>query len=143
MKDANNNQILHFGKIIERNAEKGYIKLKIKDSHDCESCPAINLCNHLSLEDNVIIISTEVDFEIGEQVKVIATEVIQRKAIMLAVAYPCIILVLTMTLTYILTMNESIAAIAGLLLMITFFIVLYLIRNKIAREFKFEIIRIK
>lgn len=137
--DINNQQILHRGKIIECNSEKGHVRLQIEDSHDCGSCPAAKLCNHGSSEKNILTIKTDENFKVGEQVEVVATELMHRKAILLAVVYPCIILIVAMTLTFLLTQSESTAALVGLLLMISFFVVLYLVRNKIAREFTFRI----
>lgn len=131
-------QISHFCEVVESNPQKGYVKLRIEDGSDCGSCPAVKLCNHGKSEEYIVIETNEV-YDVGMHVRIVGTELMHRKAIMLAVVYPCVVLIVAMLLTYLLTMNESLSALVGLLLMILFFIVLYLVRNKIAREFKFEI----
>ena len=106
---------------------------------DCVSCPAHKLCNHGQKNENIVDVQTSEAFLVGDLVEIVGTEIMHRKAIMLAIVLPCIIMVASMVGIYLLTLNETIAAIAGLILMILFFVALYAMRNKIEKEFVFRI----
>lgn len=136
--------IEHYATIVHTDTEKRVVTVSIKDNNECDSCPAAKLCNHgikrtdlLQIECNEAML-----FKPGEQVVVEGSERLHRKAIRLAVVFPCIILVVTMVSVYLLTMSETIAALVSLALTISFFIALYVNRNRIAHEFVFRIKKI-
>ncbi|MEE1366427.1 MAG: SoxR reducing system RseC family protein, partial [Muribaculaceae bacterium] len=106
---------------------------------DCGSCPAAKLCNHGPKSENKVVVMSDDTFEVGEKVRVVGTEMMHRKAIVLALVCPCLLLIATMVMVYLLTLDESVAALSGLGLMLVFFIVLYVCRNRIAREFVFRV----
>ena len=135
-------EIKHNGQIVAVDSTKGIVRAKIEDSSDCASCPAHKLCNHGQKNENIIEIQTTETFLVGDMVEIIGTEIMHRKAIMLAVVLPCIIMIASMVGVYLLTFNETIAAIAGVVLMIAFFVALYAMRNKIEKEFVFRINKI-
>lgn len=132
-------EIKHNGRIIAVDPTRGRVRAKIEDSSDCASCPAHKLCNHGMKNENIVEVQTAETFSVGDSVEIIGTEIMHRKAIMLAVVLPCIIMVASMVGVYLLTFNETIAAIAGVVLMIAFFVALYAMRNKIEKEFVFRI----
>ena len=132
-------EIKHNGRIIAVDPMRGRVRAIIEGSSDCASCPAHKLCNHGQKNENIVEIQTTETFSIGDLVEIIGTEIMHRKAIMLAVVLPCIIMVASIVGVYLLTFNETIAAIAGVVLMIAFFVALYAMRNKIEKEFVFRI----
>ena len=69
------------------------------------------------------------------------TEAIHRRAIMLATVIPCLGLVAVMAIVFILTLSSGLAALAGLGAMILFFLLLFVFRDKLAREFRFSVVR--
>ena len=58
---------------------------------------------------------------------------------MIATVIPSIALVAVMVIIYMLTADQTVAALGGIGSMIFFFVMLYLFRNRIAHEFSFTI----
>ena len=139
MKSVKAEQIIHLGRVLSVDSSVGSIEILLEDGGDCGSCPAAKLCNHGSKSENKVVVMSDDTFEVGEKVRVVGTEMMHRKAIVLVLVCPCLLLIATMVMVYLLTLDESVAALSGLGLMLVFFIVLYLCRNRIAREFVFRV----
>lgn len=139
MKSVKAEQIVHLGKVLSVDSSVGSIEILLEDGGDCGSCPAAKLCNHGPKSENKVVVMSDDTFEVGEKVRVVGTEMMHRKAIVLALVCPCLLLIATMVMVYLLTLDESVAALSGLGLMLVFFIVLYMCRNRIAREFVFRV----
>ena len=120
----------------------GIVTVRIDDSEECGDCPASNLCGSKGETSNLVEIKTPSASRYQEDdiVTVRGTEQMHHKAIMLATVIPCILLVATMVGIYLLTANQLAAALSGLGVMILFFIIICLLRNKIAHEFTFTIV---
>ena len=139
MKSVKAEQIIHLGKVLSVDSSVGSIEILLEDGGDCGSCPAAKLCNHGPKSENKVVVMSDDTFEVGEKVRVVGTEMMHRKAIVLALVCPCLLLIATMVMVYLLTLDESVAALSGLGLMLEFCIVLYVCRNRIAREFVFRV----
>ena len=139
MKSVKAEQIIHLGKVLSVDSSVGSIEILLEDGGDCGSCPAAKLCNHGPKSENKVVVMSDDTFEVGEKVRVVGTEMMHRKAIVLALVCPCLLQIATMVMVYLLTLDESVAALSGLGLMLVFFIVLYVCRNRIAREFVFRV----
>ncbi len=78
---------------------------------------------------------------IGDKVEVAGSEQLHRKAIRLLMLYPTMAIIAVMVGVYLLWGNQLMAALAGVGVMFMFFIILYVCRNRINREFVFVIKR--
>lgn len=137
-------KILHRGVIESIDMNGGRVSVRTDSASDCSSCAASKLCNHVS-KDVTLITIDNVDasqFEVGDKVRVEVTEIMHRKAIMIAVVVPCLILMLSMVVVYMLTFSELISALSGLVLLLVFYALLYVCRNRIARDFMLKIEKI-
>ena len=139
MKSVKAEQIMHLGKVLSVDSSVGSVEILLEDGGHCGSCPAAKSCNHGPKSENKVVVMSDDAFEVGEKVRVVGTEMMHRKAIVLALLCPCLLLIATMVMVYLLTLDESVAALSGLGLMLVFFIVLYVCRNRIAREFVFRV----
>ena len=123
-------------------SDKNQIFVRIDDSDECGECPAANLCASNGKSSNLIIISTPKAYKYNENdiIMVRGTEKMHRKAIMYATVFPCIILIAGMIGIFLLTGNQLAAALSGIGLLIVFYFILWLCRNKIAHEFVFTVV---
>ena len=80
-------------------------------------------------------------FKEGEFVTVRGSERLHRKAIMLVTVIPTVALIVIMIGIYLLTGSQVAACVSALGAMIVFFLGLYLMRDKLAHEFVFEIVK--
>lgn len=135
--------INHKGRITAVNAEKRTVTVTLEEQADCGECPAHKLCNNFTPDKNVIEVPVESPsfYKEGEFVAVRGTERLHRKAIMLVTVIPTIALIVIMIGIYLLTGSQVAACVSALGAMIVFFLGLYLMRDKLAHEFVFEIVK--
>ena len=135
--------IEHDGRISAIDADKSIVTVTFLDNADCGACPASKICNDFSGDKNKVDIQVANvnDYKIGEFVNLRGTERLHRKAIMLATVIPSLALIVVMIGIYLLTANQLAACLSGLGAMIVFFVGLYLMRNRLAHEFTFQIIK--
>lgn len=133
----------HDGRVSSINVKDKTITVSIIDHADCGGCPAGKLCNNFDPDKNIVVIPVARPdaYEVGDFVTVRGTERLHRKAIMIATVIPSIALVAVMIGIYLLTGSQLAACLSGLGAMILFFAGLYMMRNKIAHEFNFEVIK--
>lgn len=134
--------IEHDGIVLSRDLRQGTVKVRLTDADDCSACPAANLCNIAgNTHNDTITVETlhPQRFMPGTKVRVIGTERMHRRAIMLATVIPCIVMLAVMVLIYVFTANQLAAALGGLGSAIFFFMALYLMREKVRHEFAFTI----
>lgn len=120
------------------------VTVAVEGGEDCAACPAARLCRVASSADRrvTVPVTSPSLFKPGQRVTLRGSERMHRKAIMLATVLPCIALVAVMVLVWLLTANELAAALCGVAVTAAFFFLLYLMRNRIAHEFTFELIPI-
>ncbi len=120
----------------------GTLSLQISEETECEGCAASALCAQSGGKRDTLSLAVKnpEHFRVGDEVIIRGTERLHRKAIMVATVIPCIALIAVMVLVFLLTHSESMAALSGLGAMVCFFFLLYLMRNRMAHEFTFDVI---
>lgn len=133
--------IVHPATVKEVFPARNIVIVSVNDEDECGGCPAARLCGISGAKENRLEIKTPMAcrFSPGEKVIVCGTEKMHHKAVMLATVIPCIAMIAIMTLVFLITFDQLIAALAGISSMILFFILLYSLRNKVAHEFSFTI----
>lgn len=134
----------HNGRVTALDTAKRTVTVTFIDHADCGGCPAGKLCDNFDPEKNIVVIPVPDarKYEVGDFVTVRGTERLHRKAIMIATVIPSIALVAVMIGIYLLTDNQLAACLSGLGAMLVFFLGLYLMRNRIAHEFSFQVIKL-
>ena len=133
----------HSGRITAINPGKRTVTITLEEEADCGGCPAGKLCSNFSPDKNVVevAVADTSAYRVGEFVSVRGTERLHRKAIMLLTVIPSLALIAVMIGIYLLTHSQLAACLSAIGAMIVFFTGLYLIRDRLAHEFVFEIIR--
>lgn len=116
------------------------ITVMFQSTGSCGCCPAASMCNAKENTTNTIVIPTvsPEDYLPGEKIKVIISTGSQRQAIIKGVVVPCLILLITITCIYILSVNELYAAFSGLIVSALYYSFLYLKRDKIMNRLKIK-----
>lgn len=133
--------IEHRALVTAVDPEANTVTVRIENPDECGDCPAVKVCEKDGRQSNEVVITTEnaSHYHKDDYVTVRGTARMHRKAVMYATVYPCIILVATMVGIYLLTMNQLAAALSGIGLMLVFYLILWLCRDRIAHEFVFTI----
>lgn len=141
MTESTLDEIVHRGSVLATDPAKGTVTVALDGSQECGACPAARLCLNGERRRDTLEIQTDGrnSLKTGDRVEVSTTEVLHRKAIMLATVLPCVALVAVMVAVFVATGNQGLAAICGLASMILFFVALYAMRGKIAHELQFKV----
>ena len=131
----------HDGRIKSVDPERGTVTVAMTEDADCGGCPAGKLCRNFAPDTDMVEVPVKnpEDFKPGDFVTVRGSERLHRKAIMLITVIPSIALLAVMIGIYLLTGSQLTACLCGIGAMLLFFWGLYLIRNKLAHEFVFEV----
>lgn len=132
-------EIYHDGKIIEITPE--FTSVEIISSSACSQCHAKGLCGFLEEESKVVMVPTSpyTERKVGDTVTLALKQTMGLKAVWISYVIPLIILmILVLSLSSVID-NEvwtGLAAIGGVAL---YYLVIWLLRDKLKNEFVFYI----
>ena len=132
-------EIYHDGKIIEITPE--FTSVEIISSSACSQCHAKGLCGFSEEESKVVMVPTSpyTERKVGDTVTLALKQTMELKAVWISYVIPLIILmILVLSLSSVID-NEvwtGIAAIGGVAL---YYLVIWLLRDKLKNEFVFYI----
>ena len=131
--------IEHKGVIASISGNK--LSVKILQESACSSCHAKGACMAAySKEKMVDITDFTGKYKINDSVIIEGKESMGYKAVFWAFVIPLLILVLTIVLaTSVWKLGEMEAAITSIIALAPYYVILYLLRNKMANSFKFTI----
>ena len=135
-------EISHTGTV--KSIEGNVATVEIQVSSACATCKATSFCGssesgsrnieaHIGLEQNV---------SVGDEVRVLMTQVMGTKAIVIGYVIPSVVVLAVLFVLIGVGTNEGIAALASLVFLTAYYFVLYLLRDKLKKEFNFKIERI-
>lgn len=135
-----NNLISHTG-IIDSISE-GNVKVRIVQSSACSGCKIASHCTSAESKEKIIdvYINETTSYTIGQQVEVIASVGVGFRAVTYGFIIPTIILVTTIIvcLKY-LGQSEGVSALMGILSLIPYYLILFLLKDKMKRTMLFYI----
>ena len=131
--------IEHEGTIVEQIANEKYM-VKIVQQSACATCKAATLCTVAESKEKCIeAIASDINLSIGDQVVIYGRTTLGYKALTLAVIIPLAIALITLLATNHYIGNEAITGISTLAVLVPYYGLLWLLRNKIKRMFVFYI----
>lgn len=132
--------IEHDGEIIA--LEKGKIKVRIISKSACASCHAKSACGAGDAKEKIIDVVSDGEnhsFSVGDKVIVSITQKMGKKAVALGFAIPFLLMVLVAFFTLHSGFSEAFSALAALAVVVVYYGVVYLLKNKIDKQFSFQI----
>lgn len=132
--------ICHPG-IIQQISHKT-ISVSIVSRSACASCKSQKMCNIAEMKDKIIEIESpkEHSFKPGDKVEVRMAQSAGTWAVFLGYITPFIILISTLLIAS-LYVNEGIAGLLALASLLPYFIILYIFRKKLKRQFRFYLVK--
>lgn len=135
----NSSVITHKGVIDS--ISKQLVKVRILNMSACSSCHAKGACNASDMEEKIIDVYTkENDYKIGQSVTIASQLSTGFKALFLGYIFPFIIVLVTLIALTIMSVSEIKAGLIALASLAPYYVALYFLRDKIKKEFTFEII---
>ena len=135
---ANIDYIEHEGIVAVVNPQ--HIVVRIVNESACASCHAKGSCTAADLQDKLIDVYQSVsDIQVGQKVMLLGKKSLAPKAVLLAYVYPILLILATLITVFYLTHNELLAGGLSLAVLVPYFTVIYMLRDKLKRTFSFTI----
>lgn len=126
--------VSHKGVVFAVDGNK--IKVQIESVSACAACHAKGMCTLSDKEDKLIDIecSKAVGKKVGDVVTVVVAQQRGMQAVVLAYILPAIVVIISLV-GLLNIVSEPVAIILSLLLLAVYYLILYLLRNKISSKF--------
>lgn len=134
------NTIKHQG--IVESIDGDLVKVKILQSSACSSCSVKGHCNLSETKEKIIDIydKNAGDYIQGQKVLVCGSTSMGMKAVVLAFVMPFLVLFFSLFITMEITDgDEAVSALVSMCALIPYYIIIYICRNKISRNFSFNL----
>jgi sigma-E factor negative regulatory protein RseC len=131
--------IKHEGRIVSIDGEKIYVSIMSKSA--CASCHAKGMCTVSEMKEKIIEVCCPEDqeFKVGEKVVVSMRKSSGNKAVFLGYFLPFLILVTALFTLNQLFEDEGIAALISIGILIPYYLILFIRKEKIKKKFNFYI----
>ncbi len=133
------NRIRHEG-IID-SIDEGCVHVRILQTSACAACKVAGYCNAAEAKEKIVdVFQTDVSaMKVGDTVTVSTTGNIATQALLWAFGFPFILMVTVLVIVLWQTGNEGMAALSGLLTLIPYYGLLFLLRHRMRRKMSFVI----
>ncbi|HNQ69212.1 MAG TPA: SoxR reducing system RseC family protein [Bacteroidales bacterium] len=135
-----NSLIEHKGIVTEISDNSVFVELTVMSA--CSSCHAKSICGLDSTHKTVEITNPNGVWQIGEDVNVIMRESLGTRALMLGYILPFFVLIISLIVFILLGLSEGLSGILSLGMLFPYYLALYFGKNKIKRDFKFNLEKI-
>ncbi|MBQ5627927.1 MAG: SoxR reducing system RseC family protein [Bacteroidaceae bacterium] len=122
--------------------EENCIHVRIVQASACAACGAKSLCSAAESKEKIVdVYGADITaYQVGQRVMVEGAAAMGMKAVRLAFLFPLVLLVAAVALVmWLADGNEALAALAALLVLTIYFLLLFANKKKLAREFTFTI----
>lgn len=137
--DCDLEAIKHSGVIKEIDEHQYYVSIVAQSA--CVSCSAKSVCNVSEMKDEIVEVprtKTE-NFAIGDKVDILMEKSLGTKAVMLGYIIPFLIVLVTLIVSLNLIGNEGIAGLISIGILVPYYLILYVNRDRLKSAFRFRI----
>ena len=132
-------KICHSG--IVESIDDGCVHVRIVQTSACAACKVAGYCNAAESKEKIIDVYCDsvAAYQVGQQVVVSTSGQVAVKALLWAFGVPFVLLMTVLVLALLLTANEGLAALSALAALVPYYLVLWLLRNKMREQLAFRI----
>jgi sigma-E factor negative regulatory protein RseC len=131
--------IKHKGKITRTDQHHYFVSIITESA--CSACSVKGVCNVSDMKEEVIEIPKDPDtsYSVGDEVNVIMEKSLGPKAVLLGYIIPFLLLFATLVISLGLFKDEGLAGLASVAIVIPYYLLLYLFRERLKKTFTFRI----
>ena len=134
----NNNSVEHQG-VVEK-VDENQIRVGFVSHSACSGCHARGACSLSDVESKYVEADSKgIEYVVGEEVEILLKQRQGFKALWLGYVLPFIIMVLTLIVVMAVTEREGLAGLAGIFVLVPYYLGLYIFRDKVKEQFEFII----
>ena len=132
-------KISHSGVVEEITGD--CVKVRIVQTSACASCKVAGHCNAAESKVKMVdvICANSTDYKAGQEVVVSASGDVANKALLLGFGVPFLLLVSVLVIVLRLTSDEGVAALSAIGSLVPYYLLLWLLRDKIQKNISFQI----
>ena len=134
----NHDSINHDGQVVEISDNKVVAEILVSEA--CGTCQAKGLCH---TNGKRVRVEAEAkpgqEFQIGQKVKVAFTPTLAMSSVLLAYVLPLVLMFAVMFTLIAITGSQDVGCLCGLAVLPVYYTILYMLRHKLRRKFKFSI----
>lgn len=135
------NDIVHSG-IVER-IEYPFIFVRILQQSACSGCHAKSACTTADSQVKTIEIKDDSgNYHLNEEVNVCGSYSVGLQAVGLSFVIPLLLVVVVLIIGQMFMINEIVGSLIGLFILIPYYGIIYLMRNKLKKKFTFTLSKI-
>lgn len=136
----NSSVITHQG--VVDSISKQLVRVRILNMSACSGCHAKGACNASDMEEKIIDVHTNKNtYKVGQLVTIASQLSTGFKALFLGYVFPFIIVLTTLIILTVMAVPELKSGIISIASLVPYYIGLYYFRDRIKKEFTFEIIQ--
>lgn len=135
-----NSIVEHKGIVTEISNNTILVELTVMSA--CSSCHAKSLCSLDSTQKTIQITNPAETYNIGEMVNVVMRQSLGHKALFLGYIMPFFVLLFSVIAFSVTGLKEGLAGLLSIGMLIPYYLMLYFFKDKIKKEFKFNIEKI-
>lgn len=116
--------------------------VRITQTSACASCKVASYCNSSESKEKIVEVRgmrSASAYKPGDKVNVTASRSVAAKALLLGFGGPFVVMLCVLLITLYVTESETVAALAAIIALVPYFIVLFLLRNRVGRSIVFSI----
>ena len=134
-----NQRIRHSG--VVESIEEGCVHVRIVQTSSCAACKVAGYCNAAESKEKMIDVYCDAvaDYKVGQQVTVSTSGQVAVKALLWAFGVPFVLLMAVLLAVLLLTGNEGWAALGALAILVPYYAILWLLRDKMREQLAFTI----
>ena len=134
-----NQRIRHSG--VVESIEEGCVHVRIVQTSSCAACKVAGYCNAAESKEKMIDVYCDAvaDYKVGQQVTVSTSGQVAVKALLWAFGLRFVLLLAMLILVLLLTGNEGWAALSALAILVPYYAILWLLRDKMREQLAFTI----
>ena len=131
--------ITHPGIIDKVSDDTVFVKILAMSA--CSTCHAKSMCSVAEIEEKIVEVKREVEknYSEGQEVVVAMHKSLGGKAVFLGYILPFLLLIGVLIVVLSLSGDEGLAGLSAIGILIPYYLVLYLLRDKLRRTFSFRI----
>lgn len=135
-------EISHQGLIVEMNDQK--ISVQIISLSACATCRAKGMCSASDMTEKLIEVKNDHKyvFHTGDRVNLVMKQSLGNRAVILGYLFPFILLLVTLLVSSQYT-GELYAGLLSLAVLVPYYVILYLFRDRLSKTFNFGIEPVK
>lgn len=126
---------------IVQDIDSNRIHVRILSMSACASCHAKGMCTIADMEEKVIDVrrTGKQTYKVGDKVVLVMKKSLGSKAVLLGYFIPFLILISSLIIFLSLTDNELFAALLSIGLLVPYYLLLFLLKDKLSKTFEFSI----